>query len=177
MGNKELQSGTWVVALEPKKIKGMSLLTLYGFPETYRSVSFSHPWLDFVTGNKWTGKRGRRRRGRRRRVDLGQWRNLSLACFSKSQIYPRLVSTGVVTLSRDRHSLPGHRVALLERIAITVICFFLTPAPMPKVVSRAAVSTSQDGSCQHSERRSTHLIPVDPSAIHSFVSRKLPRLL
>ena len=44
------------MTLEPKKIKGRSLLTLHGFPETYRSVSFSHPWLDFVTSNEWTGK-------------------------------------------------------------------------------------------------------------------------
>ena len=72
---------------DPKEINGRSALTLDGSSETNRSISFSHPRLDFVAGDERTGREegAGRRGGGGRPKQWGEYYN-GICCFSKSQI-------------------------------------------------------------------------------------------
>jgi hypothetical protein len=93
-------------------------------------------------------------------------------CFSRSQICR--LHKGHETVTPP----PGHTVTVKRRIANSGDLFVVfIPSAMPKVVSRAAVSTSQDGPYQLPSEDMPVSDPVYPSQVHSLVSRKLPRLL
>ena len=90
-----------------KKIKGRSVLTLYGSPEANRSISLGHPRLGFVAGNRRTG-RGREKQGEGER---SIWDNggSDTCCFSNLKSPPACGTRGIITPSRDRHPAAGSR--------------------------------------------------------------------
>jgi len=138
----QLGASSCVTGPEKNKIKGRSVLTLYGSPEANRSISLGHPRLGFVAGNRRTG-RGREKQGEGER---SIWDNggSDTCCFSNLKSPPACGTRGIITPSRDRHPAAGSRPDSWT-VPPHGDFSFLPPAAMPKVVSRAAVSTSQDG--------------------------------
>jgi len=90
------------------------------------------------------GRGGGGRNKEKGRGQFGTMAEVILAAFPISNL-PRLVEQGA---SSRRHETvtppPGHALTL-GRYRHTAISLSFHPAAMPKVVSRAAVSTSQDG--------------------------------
>ena len=104
------------------------------------------------TDGEGSGTDGRGEGKREKKKGWGQWRKYRLLAFPDLNLPACIEGAsrghGIATFAAGSRSLPVNRVTAQPSICFCVVADSFVPSAMPKVVSRAAVSTSQDGPYQ-----------------------------